>query len=73
MIQNKFISKVADIANVDPSFVIILSVAPGSVVVDWVVAVPEDSALTTEDLSGLLTQSLEDDPEVDFGAVSIVS
>ena len=71
-VQDNFIMRIADVANVDPSFVKITSVASGSVVVEWSVAVPKDS-LSTQDLPGKLLQRLADDPEVDFGAVAIVS
>ena len=71
-VQDNFVMRVADVANVDPSFVKVTSVASGSVVVEWSVAVPKDS-LSPQDLSGQLLQRLTDDQEVDFGVVAIVS
>ena len=60
-IRNNFISTVANTANVKSSFVriLLLSDTPGSVVVCWAVALPEDTTLTTQELSWLLSQRLD--------------
>jgi hypothetical protein len=71
--RNRFIATVGGVAGVDPSFVQIISVVPGSVVVQWSVAVPKGFVVDTGDLSGQIFQRLTDDKEVEFGKVSIVS
>ena len=49
----------ADAIAVDTGFVRILLVSPGSVVVCWAVAVPQDSLLTNQELSVLLSENLD--------------
>ena len=58
--RNNFISTLADSANVDASFVSILLVSPGSVVVCWAVAFPEETTLGKKELAVLLSASFQD-------------
>ena len=57
--RNNFISTLADNANVDASFVRILLVSPGSVVVCWAVAFPEETTLSKKELAVLLSPNLD--------------
>ena len=57
--RNNFVSTLANNLNVDDNFVRILLVSPGSVVVCWAVALPEDTTLTTEALPELLSSNLD--------------
>ena len=57
--RNNFISTLADNANVDASFVRILLVSPGSVVVCWAVAFSEKTTLGKKELAQLLSTSLD--------------
>ena len=60
--RNNFISTLADNANVDASFVRILLVSPGSVVVCWAVAFPEETTLSKKELTVLLSPDLGASP-----------